>query len=66
MTSIDPTAIPGQVDLEPGTPDPVAQAEGTARTARLARGTRPLSDAERRRRQEAMCGTVPEDRKSVV
>lgn len=60
MTSTDPTAIPGQVDLEPGTPDPIAQAEGTARTARLARGTRPLSDAERRRRQEAMCGTVPD------
>lgn len=37
MTATDPTAIPGQVDLEPGSPEPVADADPTARTARLAR-----------------------------
>lgn len=58
----DPTEIPGQVDLEPGSPDPVQGADLGTRTARLARGTRPLSDAERARRQQALnCTAVEPD-----
>lgn len=58
----DPTEIPGQVDLEPGSPDPVPDADPSARSARLARGTRPLSDAERVRRQQALtCAAVESD-----
>jgi hypothetical protein len=50
----DPTEIPGQVDLLPGSPDPVADADPSARIAGLARGTRLLSDAERQQRRTAM------------
>lgn len=58
----DPTEIPGQVDLEPGSPDPVANADPNARIARMARGTRPLSDAELARRQQALnCAIVGPD-----
>lgn len=55
----DPTEIPGQVDLEPGSPDPVVDADPSARIARLARGTRSLSAAERGRRQMALMCTMP-------
>ncbi|MDQ5168388.1 DUF2235 domain-containing protein, partial [Klebsiella pneumoniae] len=54
----DPTEIPGQVDLLPGSPDPVADADPSARIARLARGTRPLGDGERQQRQTAMSCSV--------
>ncbi|PJJ98618.1 hypothetical protein CO641_08430 [Lysobacteraceae bacterium NML91-0213] len=58
----DPTEIPGQVDLEPGSPEPVVNADPSARIARLARGTRPLGDAERTRRQQALtCAIVEPD-----
>lgn len=54
----DPTEIPGQVDLLPGTPDPLVDADPSARIARLARGTRTFSDAERQQRQTAMTCSV--------
>ena len=56
----DPTEIAGQVDLEPGSPDPVQDADPSARIARLARGTRPLSDTERSRRQQTLSCTAVE------
>lgn len=56
----DPTEIPGQVDLEPGSPDPVRDADASVRIARLARGTRVLSAAEQKRRQEALMCTLPD------
>ena len=43
----DPTEIPGQAVWSRIPPYPVSDANASARTARLARGTRPLSDAER-------------------
>ncbi|WWW34399.1 DUF2235 domain-containing protein [Stenotrophomonas rhizophila] len=66
MTATDPTAIPGQVDLEPGSPEPVADADPTARTARLARGTRPMTDAERQQRQAAQSCTLPEKEEATT
>lgn len=54
----DPTEIPGQVDLEPGTSDALGDVNGVARTARLGRGLRPLSDAERAQRQLAASRTL--------
>lgn len=55
----DHTAIRGQVDLEPGTPDSVRSSEGGARIARLHRGLRELSDGERAQRQLANSVNVP-------
>ncbi|WP_411834701.1 phospholipase effector Tle1 domain-containing protein [Pseudoxanthomonas mexicana] len=46
------------MDLLPGTPDPLVNADPTARIARLARGARPLGDAERQQRQVAMSCSV--------
>lgn len=66
MTANDPTAIPGQVDLEPGSPEPVADADPTARTARLARGTRAMTDAERQQRQVAQSCTLPEKEEATT
>lgn len=58
----DPTEIPGQVDLFPGSPDPVVDADPSARSARLARGSRILSDAERQQLQAAQsCSVVDTD-----
>ncbi len=62
----DPTAIVGQVDLVPGTTDPVAAAEGSARTARLARGTRALSDAEQRHRQQTLACSLPDKEEATT
>src|SRR5690606_9128781 len=50
----DPTEVSGQVDVLPGSPDPLPNADQTARIARFVRGRRPLSDAERQQRQVAM------------
>lgn len=59
---MDSTEIQGQVDLLPGAQDPIAGADSAARTARLARGRRALSDAERQQRQEAQaCSVVNQD-----
>jgi hypothetical protein len=66
MTAQDPTAIPGQVDLEPGSPEPVADADPTARTARLARGTRPMTDAERQQRQAAQSCSLPDKEEATT
>lgn len=54
----DPTEISGQIDLEPGSPDPIRDADPSARIARLARGTRPLSHAEKAIRQLALSCTA--------
>lgn len=55
----DHTAIRGQVDLEPGTGDPVRSSEGGARIARLQRGLRELSEGELAQRQLANSMNVP-------
>lgn len=58
----DPTEISGRVDILPGLSEPLANADPTARTARLALGARPLSVAERQQRQEAMsCNVLDSD-----
>ncbi len=50
----DPTEIPGQVDLEPGSPDPVVDADFSARMSVLACGTRLLGVSKRGRYQVAL------------
>ena len=60
MTGGRISEIPGQVDLVPGSPDPIVDADPTARNARLARGSRTRSDAERRQRQEMLACIQPE------
>ncbi len=62
----DHTAIRGQVDLQPGTPDPVRGSEGGARIARLQRGLRELSDAERAQRQLANSMNVPDKEEATT
>ncbi|MFC3551856.1 phospholipase effector Tle1 domain-containing protein [Lysobacter cavernae] len=58
--------ISGQVDLVPGSPDPIPDADATARTARLARGMRKLTDQERRQRQDALACTAPEKEEAMT